>query len=465
MKKVILALGLLSNFACSKSSDTASTQSIVTQPSTPNTPTVVNYTIQTTNFDFTIPGIKTSQFGFGSELSQAASCTILYSLNGTQHIISNPSDLTPTPPIHLINKSGAWVLEGYYPEAAMDLFRNYVAVDNNGTYAIANHGNETDVPRPYGDLFVVKTKADKLEWTRVSNPSPSLKNFYHSVGVGDMNGDGLFDIVGLNMGEKPDVQWYNNLHAYTQNSSNTFSEARDLITYNGWKDFSVTCGAVLLYDLDNDGKVEIIRASYGAQKDAKRYSFIILSQNPTTKIYEFKYTPTDLGVFENPDRGATSIKPIDIDKDGDIDLAISTEGVNYNGIQIWINDGKSNFKPGQNIEFTQDVLQYREFETADIDGDGDIDILLTPFQNGKLFRPNTLGNDPGFGINLQNCILVNENGTYKPYTKSIIIPNIQPGFMKGVMFNGKLHYIGFEDLHTNNPAENKFKLHDISVTL
>jgi hypothetical protein len=36
--------------------------------------------------------------------------------------------------------------------------------------------------------------------------------------------------------------------------------------------------------------------------------------------------------------------------------------------------------------------------------------------------------------------------------------------MKGVMFDGKLHFIGFEDLHTNDPMENRFKLHDVTVT-
>ncbi|MHA8065304.1 FG-GAP repeat domain-containing protein [Aquirufa sp. ROCK2-A2] len=442
----------------------------ITPNSTPasNNPVVINptpvnadnYTLQITEFNFTIPNVKTSPYGFGSELSQATSSTILYSLNGTQHIISNPSDLTPTPPLHFMNKSGTWVLEGYYPEAAMDLFRNYVAVDNNGTYAIANHGNETDVPRPFGDLFVVKTKGDKLEWTKVSKS----KNFYHSVGVGDLTGDGLFDVVGLNMGEKPEVQWYNNLHAYTQNADKTFSEARNLITYSGWKDFSVSAGAVLLFDLDKDGRSEIIRATYGAIKNEKRHSILILAYNPNTKVYDYKST-AELGVFENPDRGATSIKPVDVDKDGDFDLAIASEGFNYNGVQIWINDGKGTFKPSQNIEFTHDVLQFREFETVDIDNDGDLDILLNPFQNGKLFRPNTVGNDPGLGIQLQNCILVNESGTYKTYSKSISIPKIQPGFMKGAMLEGKLHYIGFEDMHINSPTENRFKLLDISIQL
>jgi hypothetical protein len=69
------------------------------------------------------------------------------------------------------------------------------------------------------------------------------------------------------------------------------------------------------------------------------------------------------------------------------------------------------------------------------------------------------------GASLENSILINDNGTFKPYNKQIFIPNIQPGFMKGVMYDGKLHFIGFEDLHKNDPSENRFKLHDVTVKL
>ncbi len=405
-----------------------------------------NYTLQTTNFDFNIPGIKTSKFGFGSELSQAVSCTILYSVNGIRHIISNPSDLTPTPPIHLIYKNGGWTYEGNYPNAAMDLFRNYNSVGNDGTYVIANHGNETDIPRPYGDLFVVKTKDEKLEWTKVSK----FKGFYHSAAGGDLNGDGLLDVVGLNMGTYSN--WGDNLHTSLQNSNGGFDEARDFLSYEGWTPSS-SAGAVLIQDLDNDNKPEIIKVTYGAGTDGtKRYSLIIMSYNQSKNKYEFRYTPKELGVFINPIVGATSLKTVDVDKDGDLDLIIATEGIDVHGIQVWMNNGKSEFSPSQTMEWTFNNLWFREFEVSDIDNDGDIDIMLSGYQYKN-------------GASLENSILINDNGTFKPYNKQIFIPNIQPGFLKGVMFDGKLHFIGFEDLHKNDPMENKFKLHDIAVKL
>jgi hypothetical protein len=418
-----------------------------------------NYTLQTTDFDINIPNITVNKFGFGSELSQVASCTILYSVNSTRHIISNPSDLTPTPPIHLIYKNNAWVFEGYYPEAKMDLFRNYNSVGNDGTYVIANHGNETDIPRPYGDLFVVKTKGEKLEWTKVSK----FKGFYHSAAGGDLNGDGLLDVVGLNMGTYSN--WPGNLHTSLQNNNGGFDEARDFLSYDGWTQSS-SAGAILIQDLDNDSKPEIIRVTYGAGTDGtKRYSFIIMSYNKTKNIYEFKYSPKELGIFKDSYTGATSLKAFDVDKDNDVDLVITTESLDSYGLQVWTNDGKGNYTPNQTMEWKYSELSFREFEISDVDLDGDVDIMLTPFQSSKLFRINMNGNDPGFGINLQNCILINDNGTFKPYSKPIIIPNIQPGFMKGVMYDSKLHFIGFEDLHKNDPSENRFKLHDVTVKL
>ncbi len=59
---------------------------VSTSPITNNPPVVIvedNFSMQTTEFNFAIPNIKVSQFGFRSELSQATSSTILYSLNCT----------------------------------------------------------------------------------------------------------------------------------------------------------------------------------------------------------------------------------------------------------------------------------------------------------------------------------------------------------------------------------------------
>jgi hypothetical protein len=262
--KQLRFLALLIFYSCSKD-NVAVTPAPIPIPTSVTDKEILgdNYTLQTTNFNFAIPGIKTSKFGFGSELSQSASCTILYSVNGTRHIISNPSDLTPTPPIHLIYKNGGWTYEGNYPDAAMDLFRNYNSVGNDGTFVIANHGNETDVPRPYGDLFVVKTKGDKLEWTKVSK----FKGFYHSAAGGDLNGDGLLDVVGLNMGTYSN--WADNLHTSLQNNSGGFEEARDFLSYEGWTPSS-SAGAVLIQDLDNDKKPEIIKVTYEAGTDGTK---------------------------------------------------------------------------------------------------------------------------------------------------------------------------------------------------
>ena len=70
-----------------------------------------------------------------------------------------------------------------------------------------------------------------------------------------------------------------------------------------------------------------------------------------------------LGIYSNPDRGTTSIKTADIDKDGDKDILVAVEGSDLvNAVQIFLNDGKGIFLPGQIISFKFDDFQFREFE-------------------------------------------------------------------------------------------------------
>ena len=67
-------------------------------------------------------------------------------------------------------------------------------------------------------------------------------------------------------------------------------------------------------------------------------------------------------------------------------MAIATEGTNYNGIEIWFNDGKGNFSPSNNrLDYTFDQLQFREFDIIDFDKDGYPDIILHGWA-GKLLK-------------------------------------------------------------------------------
>jgi hypothetical protein len=406
------------------------------------TVTLTNY-IKISKIYITIPGISADNLNIS--INGSISGTVAYTKDGIEHLIVTPTLFTTEPlipSIHLIKKNGAWIFEGSYPEGSMGCARSTASLDNEGTMAFADHGLELSSGTwPFGNILVARTIGDKLIWTNVS----SARSFYHSVSVDDINNDGLKDIVGLHMGTKGD--WTNdNLHTYLQNSDGSFSENRNIISLTEWTG-NHGAGAVLVQNVLGDSRPEIIRADYGQNPTypSDRYSIAIFSYNSTSQKYEMTKSPGAIGVFANPDRGATSIKALDVDKDGDLDLAIATEGTNFNGIEIWSNDGQGNFTPSsQKLGFDPTQMSFREFEVIDIDNDGWDDIIINPYHYGKLFRIGSNGYQNGTGIILNNLIWKNGSGTFNLLSKNISLPDIVPTYLKAFKINDKFYFIGIE---------------------
>jgi hypothetical protein len=407
--------------------------------------------LTTTIIDFNVDGVDKSKLM--NSLTNAVSGTIDYTKDGVEHLVMSPSlidqDLSP---IHFVKKNNIWVFDASYYEVKMGSPRNYDKIDD-GSYAVCDHGSElpNGQPWPYGHIWKFETIGDKLKWTQVSK----YKSFYHSVAVGDLNNDGKIDIVGLHMGTY-NLDWKsNNLHSYTNIDNTIYNEDKNII-----QEISGTygSGSVKIADLDNDGIPEIIRGDYAKLID--RYSIIIYKYNSINKKYELYKMPTDLGEFNDPQIGSTSIKTLDFDHDGDIDIAIAFEG-SKNGIEILENKGNCNFVPNQKFESTQETMSFREFEVIDVNKDGFDDIVIHPFHFGSNFRiTDKYGwNNYGDGIRLENCIWINKNGKFNFYNKELKIKSIQPGFVKGFMINGKLKFLGIE---CNN---NILKIQEILVNI
>jgi hypothetical protein len=69
--------------------------------------------------------------------------------------------------------------------------------------------------------------------------------------------------------------------------------------------------------------------------------------------------------------GARSVTTADVDGDGDLDVVSASN--NDDTVAWFENDGAGNFGPEQTISSTQDSV--RSVTTADVDGDGDLDVL------------------------------------------------------------------------------------------
>ena len=431
---------------------------------------------KTIKFNFSIPdvGVETSNGqGLGGALNEATSGAVLYSIKGKENIIVIPSySSKPLSPLHFINGANGWEFKKYYTNVTMGNARNYVFIDST-TIAYADHGLENGNPWPYGDIYTVKNESDTLNWKKISK----YKSFYHSVATGDLNNDGLYDLIGLHMGSYDPWIGINNLHPYIQNKDSSFSDGKTILENTTFPGENTGAGSVLIADIMGDKTPEIIKAQYGGDPTSP-YGYSIFGFDQTTKSYKFLKKPKNKGVFSESKQGSTSIKVADFNKDGKIDMAIASEGFPSTRIQIWQGLGDGEFEPGQILSYHDTATGYpdssntfREFEIADIDNDGWLDILVHPFHFGNKFRINPGPKNPnpknggwvGSGVYIQNSIWKNQNGTFYTIPDNLAVLGTYPGFMKGFYVNNKLKFFGFEQDQDNQNLHSA-KLHEYTVT-
>ena len=427
MKYFTIPLCFLLFYSCSKKES-----NVVT----PTTPSKEQTSVKNSTISLQVPGISPSEIG--SAVNGSVSGTTLYTKEGVEHLIISPTlffNEPLIPAIHLIKKNNEWVYESSYSEGAMGAGRDSEIFDNVGSIVFADHGLELRQGTwPNGHIMLAKTNGERLVWTTISTD----RSFYHSISTGDLNNDGLRDIIGLNMGTKGN--WYDNLHPYLQKSDGTFEATRTLVSYNNWPG-AYGGGAVLVANVWGDTRPEIIRADYGINPSfpSPRYSFVIFSYSTQTNKYEYIKGPGVYG-FATQNLGATSMRAVDFDNDGDLDIALAFEGSQTNGVEIWLNNGNTDYvATNSRLEYTFNDLQFREFEVGDIDGDGWQDIILNPV-NGNLFKSANAGNGE---LYLHNLIWKNNKGIFEKLSKEQKITFAQlPTYLKSFVINNKLKFIG-----------------------
>jgi len=244
-----------------------------------------------------------------------------------------------------------------------------------------------------------------------------------SIHLADIDGDGDSDYLAANPGGYgPRFAWYENLGdgaflMHTRNLLNSSSVwgARPLdLDGDGDVDFAVVfsngigwfendgsqnftyraatttnntfSGVVDFADVDGDGDLDALaaRASISTQS-------LVILLNDGQQRFTPAATLTTLNV------GASAIRAADVDRDGDIDFAVTFEGTSSQGGVIWYeNDGAWTFHDVTRNAPTDPSRAGRDVVPIDFDFDGDVDLVASTYSGSQLalevFRNDGSGN-------------------------------------------------------------------------
>ncbi len=142
---------------------------------------------------------------------------------------------------------------------------------------------------------------------------------------------------------------------YLQTQPGVFIDASDRLPAPGG-----VSNAVLAVDIDADGDLDLILGNAGD-------NVVLLNDGAAG------FTPDQDGRIPADARTTQDIEPADIDADGDTDLIIANE----DGNRILINDGRGFFddETDERLPSMPDI-ETREIDAADLDADGDLDLVF-----------------------------------------------------------------------------------------
>ncbi len=197
--------------------------------------------------------------------------------------------------------------------------------------------DNTDEVGGFGSRHIVSTTADEVL----------------SIHAADVDGDGDNDVLSA---ARDRIVWYDNL-----DGRGNFSQQQIIST-------NVDIGAsVVTGDLDGDGDLDVVTASYGNSSKITWY------QN-SDGLGSFVPQP----VISSTARGAVSVIASDIDGDGDLD--VSAASFTDDTVAWYENeDGLGTFGPMRIISDSMNGAN--AVVAADIDGDGDADLVATSFRD------------------------------------------------------------------------------------
>jgi hypothetical protein len=189
----------------------------------------------------------------------------------------------------------------------------------------------------------------------------------------DIDGDGDLDVVVGNDAPDPKLVYSNDGQGHFRVGS-TFGRAE-------WPTRNASVA-----DLDGDGRPDIVVANRSESGGA---NYVCLNRGNGR-------FDADAHAFSH--ESATTITPADFDRDGMIDLAVPHRdgGQSY----VYRNSGSATFPPDRRIPFGPSDATIRMVEAADLDGDGELDIVAIDESRGVAvyFGQKDRGFSSGFEV-------------------------------------------------------------------
>ncbi len=222
----------------------------------------------------------------------------------------------------------------------------------------------------------------KGQFSNESSRIPQVAHDSEDIGIADFDMDGDPDVIVVSEDDKTN-------ELYLNNGDGTFSDGGERIPVTG------TSNSVVVFNANNDGAMDIIIGNNGQNN-------LLINDG---KGYFKDETLERLGAFTDVTQDITLG---DIDNDGDLDLLIGNEDAN----RILINDGNGFFEDqsSDRVPYREEPEETREVAVADIDNDGDLDLL---YGNVQAFVPNALR---------QNRLLLNDGKGFFSDITSTYLP-------------------------------------------
>jgi len=292
---------------------------------------------------------------YGDIIGPAGICCADINNNGFLDVVASAWDGHT---IELYKNNGLWPLSWSHETVAQEF--------GGASYVVVGDIDLDGIPDIIGSAFY----DNELAWFKYENgawvkyPVTSAFLQAHEVNICDVDLDGDLDVLGA-AAESNEISWFENTGIYNE------EWPKHLVDNH-----SMGARSVDANDIDGDGDIDIASASLSDNA-------IVWYRNNGGNPIEFtKITINSSFTYSH------KVQIIDMNQDGHLDLL----GTAYqNGIKWWENDGADSIS--WDMHFVSNFSTAVIAKGADIDNDGDIDILGTSQGTGRVARWINIGDN------------------------------------------------------------------------